>query len=167
MERPKSTTNNVVSLDRPRRATNRRKSEEKWGKEVIDLGFTIIPSLLLQAQARLGLKPNHLAVLLQIIDFWWDEARKPYPSKKLLAQRLNLSERQVQRLIAELEKAGLLRRIERHSPNKGRQSNEYDLSGLVERLQRLAPEFQQAVDEAKALRRQIARRGGLGLRRNK
>jgi hypothetical protein len=35
------------------------------------------------------------------------EARKPYPSKRSLSERLGLSERQVQRYIAEREQAGL------------------------------------------------------------
>jgi len=86
-------------------------SEKKWGKAVMKLGFTIIPSLLLRAQQRLGLNPTQLAILLQLADYWWDEERKPYPSKKALSDRLGLSPRTIQRYIAELEEAGLVRRI--------------------------------------------------------
>ena len=50
-------------------------------------------------------------------------------------------QRQLQRHIAELERAGLVRRIERRAPNKGKLSNEYDLSGLVTRLAAIEPEF--------------------------
>ncbi len=74
---------NVVRL-RPEKETGRA-SEKKWGKEVIALGFCIVPSLLLRAQNRLGLNPTQLAVLMQLCDFWWERDRKPYPGKAVLA----------------------------------------------------------------------------------
>ncbi len=101
------------------------------------LGFCMIPSLLLRAQQRLGLNPTQLAVLLQLADFWWEAGRKPFPSKQALSERLGLSPRQIQRHLADLESAGLISRIERRALNKGKLSNEYDLSGLVEKLKRL------------------------------
>ncbi len=120
-------------------------------------GFCIIPSILLRAQQRLGLNPTQLAVLLQLCDYWWDHGRKPYPSKEKIGERLGLGARQVQRYMAELEDAGLLSRGERYSTNGGRLSNEYDLSGLVEKLKKIAPEF----EAAKEIKRQASRRGGL------
>jgi len=134
-------------------------SADKWGQQVIELGFCLVPSLLLRAQQRIGLNPTQLAVLLQLCDFWWDKERKPFPSKETLAQRLSLSERQVQRYIAELEQAGLVQRIERRSTNGGKLSNTYDLSGLVKRLQDLEPEFREAEESAKAARKAVTKRG--------
>jgi predicted transcriptional regulator len=134
-------------------------SAEKWGQAVIELGFCLIPSLLLRAQRRLNLNPTELAVLLQLCDFWWDKERKPYPSKETLAQRLSLSERQVQRYIANLEKEGLVCRIERRSVNGGKLSNTYDLSGLVKRLQALEPEFREVKEANRAARNAVAKRG--------
>ena len=148
----------VIKLH-PAKAT--KASEKKWGKEAMDLGFCIIPSLLLKAQKRLGLNPTQLAVLMHLADFWWDAERKPYPSKKTLSERLNLSERQVQRYIAELESAGLVLRIERTAAHRGKLSNQYDLSGLVAKLKELAPEFKEVEDEVKTKRRAVARPGGL------
>ncbi len=132
-------------------------SDKKWSKPVMKLGFCIIPSVLLRAQQRIGLNPTQLAVLLQLADYWWDQERKPYPSKQALSERLGLGPRQIQRHIAELEAAGLVRRIERRAVHKGKLSNEYDLSGLVERLQKIAPE----IEKANANKRQVTRRGGL------
>lgn len=140
-------------------------SEKKWGKQVMKLGFSIIPSLLLRAQQRLGLSPTHLAVLLQLADYWWEQGRKPFPSKQALSERLGLSPRQVQRYIAELEAAGLVQRIERRAAHKGKLSNVYDLSGLVERLKALEPEFREVQTEAKEMKRQVARPGGLRRKR--
>ena len=149
----------VVPL-RPKKPANPA-SEKKWGKPVIDLGFSIIPSLIFRAQARLGLNPTQLAVLLQLADYWWDDQRHPYPSKKTLGERLGLSPRQVQRHIADLEEAGLVNRLDRFAAHKGRLSNQYDLSGLVARLKKLEPEFREVDD----MKRQVARPGGLKSRR--
>ncbi|MGS1076454.1 helix-turn-helix domain-containing protein [Burkholderia glumae] len=147
-------TAKVVELH-PEKADQR--SDKKWGKAVMKLGFCIIPSVLLRAQQRLGLNPTQLAVLLQLADYWWSEDRKPYPSKQTLSERLGLSPRQIQRYIAELEAAGLLKRIERRATNGGKLSNEYDLSGLVERLKKIAPE----IEKANEIKKQATRRGGI------
>ena len=149
----------VVQL---RPATAARASEKKWGTPVMKLGFSIIPSLLLRAQRRLGLSPTQLAVLLQLADYWWDEGRKPYPSKEALSERLGLSPRQIQRHVADLEQAGLVQRIERRSGRHGgKLTNTYDLSGLVARLQALEPEFREVEEEVKSRRRAVAQPGGL------
>lgn len=147
---------NVVHLH-PAKAS--RASEQKWGAKVMALGFCIVPSLLLRAQQRLGLNPTQLAVLMQLCDFWWEDARKPHPGKKLLAERLSLSERQVQRYVAELEQAGLVQRVERYASHGGKMTNTYDLSGLVERLKVLEPEFRTVEDEVKSERKAVAKRG--------
>ena len=148
------TSDNVVSL-RPTKEAGRA-SEKKWGKSVIAIGFCIVPSLLLQAQRRLGLTPTQLAILMQLCDFWWDSERKPYPSKATLADRLGLSPRQVQRHVAELETAGLVQRTQRWSSHGGKTTNFYDLGGLVKRLQELEPEFRQVEEEARAARRAVS-----------
>ncbi len=144
---------NIVKL-RPSRA--QRASEGKWGAAVMARGFCIIPSLILRAQQRLGLNPTQLAVLLQLCDFWWDEGRKPFPSKRRIGQRIGLSERQVQRYIVDLEKAGFVHRIERRAGHGGKLTNEYDLSGLVEKLKRLEPEFREVEEEIRERREAVA-----------
>ncbi len=147
---------NVVQLRAPKAS---KASERKWGKEVMDLGFCIVPSLLLRAQQRLGLNPTQLVVLMQLCDFWWDEARKPYPSKEKLSDRLGLSTRQIQRVIAELETAGLVKRIQRHhAGHGGKLSNIYDLSELVAKLKKLEPDFRDVEDEVKKARKSVAKR---------
>jgi len=150
-----NTKANVVQL---RPTATAPESERKWGKAVMKLGFSILPSLIFRAQRRLGLSPTQLAVLLQLADYWWDEGRKPYPGKTALAERLALSPRQVQRHIADLEKAGFVQRIERRAQHRGKLTNAYDLAGLVEKLKKLEPEFR----EVQEMRRKVSRRGGLG-----
>ncbi|WP_433932962.1 helix-turn-helix domain-containing protein [Brevundimonas diminuta] len=136
-----------------------RSSESKWGAEVMALGFCVLPSLIFRAQARLGLSPTQLAVLLQLADFWWDSGRKPFPKKADLAERLNLSDRQVQRHIADLELAGFVKRIERTYGRRGKISNEYDLSGLVTKLKALEPQYREVADEAKARKKAVSKPG--------
>jgi DNA-binding transcriptional ArsR family regulator len=140
-------------------AETRKASEEKWGKEVLDIGFNFVPALLLRAQRRLRISPIQLAVLLQLIDYWWDANRPPYPSRRALAERLDLSPRQLSRHLDALEEMGFLKKIPRKSPQKGTQSNAYDLSGLVQHLKTLAPEFKKAEEQAREARRSVSRRG--------
>lgn len=143
------------SSKKPRRSAN----ADKWGAKVMGHGFCMIPSLLLRAQRRLHLNPNQLAVLLQIIDHWWEASRKPYPSKKELSARLGISERQVQRYITDLEKEGLLKRIDRYGDHGGRQTNMYDLQGLVDKLAEIEPDFTEAREEARRRRKSAATPG--------
>jgi predicted transcriptional regulator len=147
-------TDNVIQMP-ARKTASRRRANDKWGEPVMKLGFCILPSLLFRAQQRLGLNPTQLVVLLQLADFWWDADRKPFPKKKALAERLGLSERQVQRYIADLEQAGLVQRIERMG-RRGKISNEYDLTGLVNRLKAIEPDFTKIAEEAKQQREAAA-----------
>ncbi|MEO1193745.1 MAG: helix-turn-helix domain-containing protein [Pseudomonadota bacterium] len=136
-----------------------RASDRKWGREVMNLGFCVLPSLLMRAQNRLGLNPTQLALLLQLADFWWEEDRKPFPSKKVLSTRLGISERQVQRYARELEQAGFLKRVQRYAPHGGKQTNTYDLAGLVAKLKDLEPEFREVKEETKSQNTSVQRRG--------
>lgn len=119
-------------------------------------GQCILPSLIFKAQRRLGLSATQLVVLLHIADFWWKAGDLPWPKKLTVAERLNVTEKQVQRVIRELEKGGYVRRIPRMTSH-GQTSNGYDLSGLVAKLKELAPEFKAAADA----KRKVERRGGL------
>lgn len=142
--------------DAAKKETN--ETSKKWGLPVLDLGFTIVPSLLLKAQARLDLTAQELVVLLQIIDHWWDADNWPYPGKAILAERLNLSTKQIQRHTASLEKKGILTKKQRYgAKHKGKLSNEYNLSGLVSKLKELEPEF----TEAKNAQRALSKRRGI------
>lgn len=139
---------------------NKSVANEKWGSDVIKFGFCMIPSLIFRAQHRLELNPTHLAILLQIADHWWKPDNKPYPSKQSLSDRLGIGTRQIQRYIAELEDKKLVQRIQRYGDDGRKLSNHYDLSGLVNRLKELEPEFTAVEKEAKLKRKQLSR-GGL------
>ncbi len=150
----KGKASNVVPLRPP--SAVRRRSAQKWGKDVMAQGFCILPALLLRAQRRLGLSATQLALIIQLADFWWDDDRAPWPKKETIADRLNLSDKQIQRLVRQLEQRGYVQRQKRVT-GRGQTSNGYDLSGLVSKLKELAPEFA----AASAAKRNVERRGGL------
>jgi predicted transcriptional regulator len=133
-----------------------KSAQDKWGNKTLDIGFCIVPSILLRAQQRLGLNPTQLVILIQLLDYWWDRKNKPFPSKRELGSRLGLGPRQVQRYLADLENAGFIQREERYISGKGRSSNKYDLSGLVSKLNELSPEFKEASD----MKKLVEQRGG-------
>ena len=143
----------------PEKKSRKSPASQKWGAKVMDSGFCMLPSLLLRAQRRLHLNPTQLAVLIQIVDHWWDAGRKPYPSKKELSQRLGIGERQIQRYLTDLEDEGLIKRIPRYADHKGRMSNMYDLQGLVDKLTELEPDFREARNQARQNRQKAASLG--------
>ena len=134
-------------------------ADRKWGKKVMERGFCIVPSLLLRTQNRLGLNPTQLAIVLHLCDHWWHEGKSPYPGKKRMAERLGIGPRQVQRHIAELEAAGLVVRISRHRPDGSRQTNSYDLSGLVAKLKEIEPDFRKVEENVRKSRQAVGKPG--------
>ena len=137
-------------------------SEKKWGNDVIELGYSIVPSLIFKAQRRLGLNSVELNLLLHLMDFWWGHNQMPFPSKTTLAERVNLSPRQLQRYLTALEEAGFIQREARYAGHKGQQSNRYNLNGLVNKLKKLAPEFREVKEDAKKKTKKVEQPGGLG-----
>ena len=110
----------------------------KWGREVMALGYTVVPDILLTRMAALGLKPAELLLIMQILRFWWSPGQLPFPSKRKLAEAIGYSERNVQRMITRLVKLKFIRRIERKREADCNDSNFYDLGPLIARLQPLA-----------------------------
>jgi predicted transcriptional regulator len=151
----------VDELIPPTQATTKSMMEARWGKSVIRAGYTVVPSIILRAQARLHINAVDLAVLLHLLDHWWDNAEMPFPSKKRIADRLEVSTKTVQRAIVKLEKEGLVRRVTRSNGNGGQASNLYDLQPLIDRIRPFADEDLEARKKAADLRRSVGRNGGL------
>ena len=108
---------NVVEL-RPQRAATKRKSEAKWGAEVMDLGFCILPSLLFRASAASCSHPT--SRYRAVAEFWWEDTKFPWPSKDTLAERMGMSTKQIQRIAKQLEQRGYLKRIRQESRTSAR-----------------------------------------------
>jgi len=53
----------------------------------------------------------------------------------------------------------LVKRVERYAANGGKTTNTYDLTGLVERLKKLRPEFRKVEEKVKSERKAVEKRG--------
>lgn len=116
-------------------------TEKIWGKAVYRHGYAGIPSILIQAQRRLGLNPIQMNIVIQLLDYWHEPSRKPFPAKKELAKRIGVTDKTIQNNIRLLEKAGIIQRQQRKTASGDWNSNIYHLDGLVEKVKAFEPEF--------------------------
>ncbi len=129
-------------IDFPKDASKKASSTERiWGKAVYKHGYAGIPSILIQAQKRLGINPTQMNIVIQLLDYWFEPSRKPFPTKRELAARIDVTEKTIQINIRALEKAGLVRREMRKTAAGDWNSNIYHLDGLIAKVQALEPEF--------------------------
>lgn len=125
-------------------------NEKKWGKPTVENGWTLLPNILLERQAVLGITPTEMNVLLHILKHWWQADSLPFPEMNTIAKAMDVSRSTVQRSIRRMEGAGLIQRIARKSANGGNTSNKYDFSGLVKHLQPYAVDELENKKSAKA-----------------
>lgn len=154
-------TSNIVPIKPNRRSPeDQRILNQKWGKGTMEANYTVIPSALIRGQARLGIDAMELAVLVHLLDHWWQADKMPWPSKKKIADRLKVSQKTVQRAMVRLEQGNLIKRKPRYyTDTGGRTSNEYDLSPLVERLKPIAADMVEAAKKGKALKNKAEKPG--------
>ena len=50
-----------------------RRNEKKWTPTLMNAGWTVIPSIILERQQALGLDPVDVNILLQLARYWWYE----------------------------------------------------------------------------------------------
>lgn len=104
-----------------------------WG-DILDDGFTSVPNILLKHRNKLGIKPQHLTLIIDIMSFKWD-SENPFPSYFTLAQRSGVAERSIKRLTQDLEEMGLLKRTPRFHEDTGAQiTTIYDFRPLINKL---------------------------------
>ncbi len=106
--------------------------------ELFDDGFVGVPTHFLRLYSLLKppMTSGEALFVIQLMSFKWDEAN-PFPSYKLLAERMGVSSKATQRHAATLESKGYLNRIPRIGT-----SNEFDLSPLFDavlNMQRIVP----------------------------
>lgn len=115
---------------------------DKWGEVSCSLGWVAVPTLLLFSQKELKITASELNVLMNLIVHWWEKSEKPFPSQAAIAYRTGLSVKTIQRALSNLEKKGLIIKISTPRSNvvtKGK--NLYDLSPLIEELDRVSPKI--------------------------
>lgn len=103
-------------------------------------GFVFLPRALIKHQAELNLSSGAVLVLLNLIASWWHEADHPYPRATTIAKRMGINVRTVHRHLNELEEAGYISRVKGHGNGRNARVTvtRYDLSGTVEKLQKVA-----------------------------
>jgi hypothetical protein len=109
----------------------------KWGN-ALEAGFQQIPDVLIRAQRILGLDPLDLVILLNITMHWWEDDDLPYPRPSMIAKRIGVSTRTVERRLADLAQRGLVKRLPSETRKDGVAIRRFELSGLVHRLEALA-----------------------------
>lgn len=114
---------------------NQKESRKIWGNNIMSLGFVQIPSLLLRRQKELGLNAMDMNIVLQLASYWWEKENFPRPAKSTLADSLNVDPSTIRRRIAALEQRGYIKRIVRSGNANARIANQYDLTGLITKLQ--------------------------------
>jgi len=101
----------------------------RWGDELLDGGFTVIPNLVMTHYAKLGITPAEMMLVAHIVQYQWTE-QNPYPGLPGVAERMGLSRRQVNNYVKSLKDKGFLTVHERTAPGRGQITSEYDFSGL-------------------------------------
>lgn len=104
-----------------------------WGN-ILDEGFTSVPNILLRYRHNIGIKSQHLALIIDIMSFKWD-TENPFPSYSTLARRAGVAERTIKRMTQDLEELDLLIRTPRFDDRTGAQiTTIFDFRPLVEKL---------------------------------
>lgn len=102
----------------------------RWG-EAIGEGFQILPNVLFRAQRHLGLDSSDVVILVNLAMHWWGPGALPYPSPAILANRMGLSKRTIERRFVRLQGLGYIERLPAESDGKRR----FELKGLVDKLE--------------------------------
>ncbi len=148
----------IIEPTPPTRPDSQRVLRQKW-RTSLDAGWTVIPSALIRGLPLLHIGAGELAVLISLIDYWWAPNDPPWPSKKALAERLNVSQKTIQRQLAVLKQEGLIVSEARHRAGGGQTSNRYDLTPLVAKLEGIAAALKKADAEAAKVKRAATRPG--------
>ena len=121
-----------MTVTKAEQAARLKRNEEKWSAALMEPGWTVIPSIILEKQHALGLDPIDVNILMHLARFWWYSDNPPHPSKIRIAKCMNISTSTVRKHIKRMEDEGLIRRNPRYSHNDGgQQTNEYLFDGLI------------------------------------
>lgn len=102
----------------------------RFGEEILDAGFTTVPNLVLRHYAHLGITPAEMMFTIHVWEFWWTE-REPYPALSTIAERMNMTRRNVRKYVQNLRDKGFLIVTERFDEH-GQTTSEYDFSPLIQ-----------------------------------
>src|SRR6218665_4198349 len=90
-----------------------RENEKRWGKAVMDAGWTCIPSTIILRQQALGLDPVDMNFVLGIAAHWGKANQLAFPSTKLIGDTIGKDPTTARRRLAKLGKDGMSEGIPR------------------------------------------------------
>ena len=102
----------------------------RFGDSLLDAGFTAVPNIVLNSYAKLGILPSELIFILQIWQYWWTD-KLPYPPLRAIADKMQISKRQVLKYVSSLQEKGYLLVTHRYGDNGALLASEYDFSPLI------------------------------------
>jgi DNA-binding MarR family transcriptional regulator len=98
-------------------------------------GFQVVPNVLIRDQNRLGLDALDVVILLNLMAHWWQREDKPFVSPGVIAKRMSVTTRTIERHLKKLENRKIIGRDPRTSrTSDGPYIRSYDLLPLVEFL---------------------------------
>ncbi len=102
--------------------------EEKWGKTILDAGWTSVPNALLKYAGDLKLDPTETLVLIYLMRFWWRTKDLPYPSISKTSEEMGVSRKTMTKKFASLREKGFI------TPVKQGGRIKFSLEGLQKAL---------------------------------
>ena len=111
-------------------------AQQKWGNALL-AGFQAVPNILVLEHKQMKLDPVDVLILLNLNMHWWSANDHPYPKASLIAERVGVTKRTIERRLKTLEKKKLIERLPVEM--RGRTPvRRFRLAGLVEELSKRA-----------------------------
>ena len=120
--------------------TTEKNFEAKWGRALAAAGYTQVPDALILFQARLGLTPLDICILLVLLKYG-HPGKPPWLAKSSIAKVLGVDPSTVRKRVQKLEALGFVKRKERRHGYGDSDTNLYLLDGLAEKLEAYANEL--------------------------
>lgn len=133
---------------------------KKWTKALIDVGYTAIPTILVQRMGVLGITALDFAIICQVASYWWTAEQLPHPSIQSIADAIGVKHATVKKRLAALEKAKLIKRMHRPRPGNRHKTNEYSFQPLIEAVTPHALKELEAIEERKAAKLKSLKKKG-------
>ena len=114
-----------------------RVNEKKWTKPLMDAGWSVLPNIIIEKQAALGLHPLDMNIILHLVQYWWVADNLPHPSVATIAEAIGVTPRTIQKRIKAL---GLMEREERRHTKYGSVTNLYSFEGIIKAVAPFAEE---------------------------
>jgi len=130
-----------------------RVNEKKWTKPLMDSGWSVLPNIIIEKQAALGLDPLDMNIILHLVQYWWVVDNLPHPSVSTIAEAIGVTPRTIQKRIKAMEELGLMEREERRHTKYGSVTNLYSFNGLIKAVAPFAEEKLTKKAEAQAAER--------------